>query len=287
MKLFSRTYSFIFILCILNAFIFTQPIFCSGAETPESTKNITGDEISRLFHEANRLFSEGNQLALSDPGKAKSLYEKAILRFERIIKDGGIENGKLYYNIGNSYFRIKNIGRAILNYRRAEQFIGNDLNLQTNLEFGRKTRKDQIEEKQETKILKTLFFWHYDLSSKIRLILFTISFGLLWLLATVRVFVKKPVFKWTVSIAALLSILFAGSLAIEYFAFRKSLPGVIISEEVTARKGNSVSYEKSFKEPLHAGTEFVLLEDRGAWLRVELPDDRTCWVPAADVELVR
>jgi len=282
-----RIVTFFFIFCLMGIRFFLFPDFCLCAEAAESSQPISNEELSRLFHEANSFFSEANKLALSDPQQATSLYEKSILRLERIIKDGGIENGRLYYNIGNIYFRIKDIGRAILNYRRAAQYIGNDLNLQKNLEFARNTRKDQIEEKQETKILKTVFFWHYDLSAKIRFILFTISSGLVWIFAALRIFSKRPVFRWIVSISAALSILFAGSSAVEYITLRNSVPGVIISQEVIARKGNSASYEKSFKEPLHAGTEFVLLENRGAWLRVELPDARTCWVPESDAELVR
>jgi tetratricopeptide (TPR) repeat protein len=233
------------------------------------------------------MFAEADKLAVSDPEKATALYKKSILRFERIIKEGGIENGKLYYDLGNIYFRTKDIGRAILNYRRAEQYIGNDVNLQQNLEFARNTRKDHIEEKQQTKILKTLFFWHYDFSAKTRLILFTVSFILLWFFSIICIFIKKPFFKWSISITAAASVLFAGSLLIDYVTFKKSIPGVIISQEVVARKGNSESYKKSFKDPLHAGTEFTLLEHRGNWLQVELPDARTCWLPASDVEVVR
>ncbi len=287
MSLRNRTYTFIFIFCLMGISVILSQIFCSGAEAAKSSEAITAEEISSLFHEANSMFSQANKLSLSDPEKATSLYKKSILRFERIIKDGGIENGKLYYNIGNIYFRIKDIGRAILNYRKAAQYIGNDINLQKNLQFARNTRKDQIEEKQETKVLKTVFFWHYDLSAKTRLILFTISFGLLWLFAAARIFIKKPFFKWAISITAALSIMFTASLLIEYITLQKSIPGVIISQEVIARKGNSESYKKSFREPLHAGTEFTILENRGNWFRVELPDARTCWVPASDIEQVR
>jgi hypothetical protein len=84
-----------------------------------------------------------------------------------------------------------------------------------------------------------------------------------------------------------LSLLFAGSLAADEISYNKNRPGVIISSEVSARKGNSETYESSFKEPLHSGTEFILLEERGGWLNIELADARTCWVPAKDVEMVR
>jgi tetratricopeptide (TPR) repeat protein len=280
------TYKLAVISTLLFIGIFFNTYPCA-AGNPGSDESITAEEISRLFNEANHMFGEADQLAVTDPEKATALYKKSILRFERIIKEGGIENGKLYYNIGNIYFRTKDIGRAILNYRRAAQYIGNDVNLQQNLEFARNTRKDQIEEKQQTKILKTLFFWHYDFSAKTRLILFTVFFILLWFFSIICIFIKKSFLKWSISIAATVSILFAGSLLIDYVTFQNSIPGVIISQEVVARKGNSESYKKSFKDPLHAGTEFTLIEHRGNWLQVELPDARTCWLPASDVELVR
>jgi uncharacterized protein YgiM (DUF1202 family) len=56
---------------------------------------------------------------------------------------------------------------------------------------------------------------------------------------------------------------------------------------VVARKGNSETYEPSFKDPLHSGTEFTLIEDRGDWYQIELADARTCWVTSKDVALVR
>lgn len=46
------------------------------------------------------------------------------------------------------------------------------------------------------------------------------------------------------------------------------------------------SYEPSFKDPLHAGTEFVLLEVRNEWSHIELPDGRQCWIPTDSASLV-
>jgi hypothetical protein len=244
-------------------------------------------QIADLYGQASELFRQANELAAKAPDEARDLYEKSAMRFERIAREGGIHNGKLYYNIGNAYFRMKDIGRAILNYLRAEQYIPGDPNLKQNLAYARKKRLDEIEEKQETQVLKTLFFWHYDLSTKTRVITFTISFMFLWIFAAIRIFAKKSFVGWSMAVVAVLSVLMAGSLVIEEGNLHKTRPGVIISSEVVARKGNSETYEPSFKEPLHSGTEFSLIEDRGSWYHVELVDSRTCWVPSKDVELVR
>jgi tetratricopeptide (TPR) repeat protein len=254
---------------------------------PLEAATLDASQVTDLYSQAKDLFKQANEAAASDPDRAQGLYAKAAMRFERIIKEGDVNNGRLYYNLANVYFRMKDIGRAIVNYRRAEQFIPNDSNLKQNLEYARKKRLDDIEEKQETRVLKTLFFWHYDLSTKTRVVIFTICFASVWIFAAIRIFAVRSFLNWSILASVALSLLLAGSLAADEINLRKERPGVIISPEVIARKGNSDTYEPSFKEPLHCGTEFVLVEDRGAWYRIELADSRTSWVPSKDVEMVR
>lgn len=244
-------------------------------------------QVADLYAQAKDLFHQANELAAVSPAQAEDLYGKAAMRYERIIQEGGVQNGKLYYNLGNIYFRLKDLGRAILNYRRAEQYIPNDPNLKQNLDYARERRLDDIEEKQETKVLKTLFFWHYDLSTKNRVMIFSVCFVLMWTAVAVRIFTKASYLRWCIIVSFVLSLLLSGSLLAEELSLRNTRPGVIISREVVARKGNSETYEPSFKDPLHSGTEFTLIEDRGSWYQIELADSRTCWVHSKDVALVR
>lgn len=268
----------IFMLLLIVAVVGIRPATAFALEPAQ---------IVDLYSQAKDLFRQANEVAATDPDRAKALYGKSAMRYERMIREGAIQNGKLYYNLGNIYFRMKDMGRAILNYRRAEQAIPNDPNLKQNLDYARKKRLDEIEEKQETKVLKTLFFWHYDLSTRSRVMAFTICFMLLWIFAGIRLFSNKPFTGWCITSALLLSLSLGGSLAAEEYSLRNNRPGVIISPEVVARKGNSETYEPSFKNPLHSGTEFMLMEDRGKWYHIELADARKCWVPSKDVQLVR
>lgn len=255
-------------------------------------KSINASELDQaaaadLYSQAKQLFREADSKSVKSKEEAILIYKKAAMRYERLIKEGGIENGKIYYNLGNTYFRVNDIGRAILNYLKAEQYMPDDVNLRQNLRYARERRIDKIEEKQETKVLKTLFFWHYDLSVKTRIMVFTSFFILLWIFSGSRIFIKRPFLTWCISVSLLISLLMAGSLTAEELVLKKIRPGVIVSIETTARKGNSETYEPSFKEPLHAGTEFTLMEDRGDWYHVELADSRTCWIRSGDTEMVR
>lgn len=239
-----------------------------------------------LLNEANNFFDQANALSVTDPDGARSLYEKAILRWERIAGEGGIRNGRLYYNLGNAYFLSGDLGRAILNYRRAERFIPNDPNLHQNLSYVGNQRTDRIEEPQRKRVLKTLFFWHYDLTTKTRAVLFVLFSLLFWACASARLFIRRASLSTLLVIGAILSVSLFSSLTVEALAHARDRSGVILASEVTGRKGNSETYQPSFQEPLHAGTEFSLIEDRGDWYHIALRDGRECWIPRNAAELV-
>ena len=140
-------------------------------------------EVWNLYREGESSFRQANELLQTDPARARDLFQKAALCFETVRSEGGIENGRLFYNIGNIYFRLGDTGKAILNYRRAERFIPNDINLQQNLNYARSRRVDKIEPKPQTQVLRTLFFWHYDLGGMTRAWLLAAISGLLWISA--------------------------------------------------------------------------------------------------------
>lgn len=265
------------------------PAFAGGAFAGGAFAGVAPDQaqLHTLLMEVNVFFSDANKRAGTDPEGAKDLYQKAILRFERIIHDGGVRNGKLYYNLGNAYFLTEDIGRAILNYRRAERYIPNDPNLHQNLDYVRNQRLDRIEEPQKTRVLKTLFFWHYDLAMRTRGILFVLFSLGLWVCASVRLFKRHALLTWGIAGCVALSALLFGSVAVEAVGHARDRSGVLLAGEVIARKGDGDTYQPSFKEPLHAGAEFALVEDRPAWRHIQLRDGRRCWIPREASRLVR
>lgn len=240
-----------------------------------------------LFREANEYFRRANDLYAADPAAARDFYLKAVRRFERLTNEGGVVNGKLYYNIGNCYFLLDDIGRAILNYRRAERYIPADVNLRQNLAYVLSKRLDRLEIEQRQRVMKTLFFWHYDLTTRIRSFIFGFFYVSFWSLAAVRLFYRRSALTRGLAVSFCVALLFFGSLAVDHYAAAAGGQGVLLASEVTARKGDGVTYSPSFKNPLHAGTEFTLLEKRGNWWHIELVDGRQCWVPGQEAALVR
>ena len=87
-------------------------------------------EINNLFNEANDLFLKKN-------------YESAIKLYESII-DRGYENSSVFYNLGNSYFRVEKIGQAIWAYRNAIRLKPRDIDIAHNLKVAEAYRADLI-----------------------------------------------------------------------------------------------------------------------------------------------
>ncbi len=247
---------------------------------------LSREQILSLFESGNQSFRKANSLA-DNPDEAKRLYEKAILNYEKIISDGEVRNPKLYYNLANACFLSGDIGRAILNYRRAEELDKTDANIQKNLAFARSRRIDKVAVKAEQRILKTLFFWHYDFSVGTKFLIACISFAIFCAVLTVMTW-RGRAFHWvvTAAICGILTICFLASVVVETRARADEAPGVITADEVVARQGDGRNYPESFKDPLHAGTEFDLIERRPGWFHVRLSNNTDTWIPENSAELI-
>jgi tetratricopeptide (TPR) repeat protein len=244
------------------------------------------DESLLLFSQANQTFSKANET--KDPQEAATLYEKAILDYEKIIEDGGIKNAKLYYNLANAYILINNTGKAILNYRKAQLLDSSDQDIYKNLNFARSKRADTIPVSSQKKILERLFFWHYDFSAKTRFVVGGVGFAVFCIWLTLKLWlVRWPATKAVCTLCALLALCMMSSVAAEYFAAKNNLGGVIIAESVIARQGDGNNYPPSFNDPLHAGVEFDVLQQRSGWLHIQLANGQDAWIPEQSSELIQ
>lgn len=266
-------YAVALIVCLLLS------ISSAAAETPLKT-----------LHAGLRLFREA--ASASSPAAAHSLYTEALLRFNRVVRRDGVRNGKIFYDIGNTYYRLDDIGRAILAYRRALLYRPHDPNLEENLAYLRSKRLDRFPTVSPPVVLRILFFWHYALSSPLQLALFLAFFALIWLFLSVRLVIQTCAGRsllplWPAGAAAIVAAAFLGSLVWQQIDLSSNRSGVIVANRVVARKGDARSYAPSFKQPLHEGTEFTLLAVRPEWYHIALSNGGDAWIPQSSARLVR
>jgi tetratricopeptide (TPR) repeat protein len=266
------------IIILLAAFFFLSVISPAQA-------GLSKEQKTSLFSQANENFRQAN--STQDPEQAERLYERAILTFEKIIDEGGVKNSMLYYNLANAYFLKGRLGKAILNYRRAEGLGDSDENIRKNLTFARSKRIDKIEIKTERRVLQTLFFWHYDFSLRTRFLLTCIFFGAVCICITAAIWLgQRSTYTVPAIICGILMLCFLSSVILEYKIQASKVSGVITSKEVLARQGDGENYPPSFKEPLHEGTEFDLIEKRPGWFYIRLSDGSDGWITEDSAELI-
>lgn len=83
-------------------------------------------------------FDRGNELYRA--GK----YQEAVKEYESIINQGKF-SAELYFNLGNAFYRDRQLARAILSYKRAAQYHPNDPDIEHNLKLAYLKTIDRIE----------------------------------------------------------------------------------------------------------------------------------------------
>ena len=214
------------------------------------------------------------------------LYEQAARSYQQLA-DKGYDDPALYYNLGNAYFKQGDLGRAILNYLRAERIAPRDDDVKANLDFARGQTLDVLETGEAPFIrfvTGLLFRFTTGELGAVALASWLLFSGSL-LLAMIG---PRRWLAWArpaALVTAVLLLLGAGSLAGRLYVDSTSREAVIVVEEVDVLSGPGNRYNPEFT--LHAGAETGLVERRGAWARIALPGGSLQgWVPAASVEEV-
>lgn len=88
-------------------------------------------EAEKVWERANTLYINGD-------------YVGAAAFYEAIV-DKGYISGRLFYNLGNAYFKAGELGRAVLNYNRAQKLMPYDKDVTYNLAVANGYVKDKID----------------------------------------------------------------------------------------------------------------------------------------------
>ncbi len=235
-----------------------------------------------LLERAETAFADGNSLKESDPELAKEKYSEAVLNYNSIT-EMGIRNSGIYYNIGNTWFRLGLIGKAVLNYRRALLFSPTDSQIRSNLEYARSLQKNKFISDNENKLTKVIFFWHFNLSLVVKIIILIIANLTIWLLLGLRLFGRR--LPALTAAAVFIFVVFGISAYLDFKESRKS-HGVITVESTEGRLGDSRSYESVFDTPLYEGAEFTVDQKRPGWILAQFGNGEKAWIEENTCELI-
>ena len=237
-----------------------------------------------VLSEAQMAYDQGVALQTSDPVAARESFRRSVERFQILVNDG-IENGRLWYNIGNANIQANEIGEAIAAYKAAARHIPSDGRLKANVQHARTLVRDPIQDTAATSMLKRLAFWHETLPTQFRLLLGVLAWSTCWVLISVRLFREIPGFKTATVCLGFVAVAMGISIGANIVDQHKD-QGVLTASEVIVRKGNGTNYAPMFSKPLHEGVEFDIIEQRPNWLHILLPNGSKGWIHEDDAQIV-
>lgn len=261
---------------------------CVFALASAARADTTGDDAKQALAQASELFRSGAAKLDTDRSAARDDLLASIDAFGRLIDESHVRNGKLYYNIANAHLLMGDTGRAILNYRRAQTLIPGNDNLRDNLAQARRRVPNRIDAPAETAVRRALLFWHDGVAARTRWHIFLGAWSAAWVLLLLRTTGAARAAGWWPALGcAAIASLAAGSLVAQERARGRTPEAVVVAEQAVARKGpDANAYQPSFTEPLRAGVEVEVVEQRPGWVLARLADGREAWLPADSVELV-
>lgn len=236
----------------------------------------------------NAALESGEQaivVARNDPHRAEQLLREAIGGFEALAADG-VRNPAIEFNLGTAYFRLGDLGAAILHYRRAEHLGGPAPDLSANLAHVRARVRPQIAATETETLLARLLFWQSGFSRGARL---WATAGLSvagWALLTWWRRRRVPALLTAGATLAALGLIVGAGLMWQVHDEAQRPAAVVVADEVVLRLGRGEGYDAALRDPLGPGVELRVMDERGGWYEVRLANGVTGWLPMSAVAKV-
>ena len=231
---------------------------------------ISSDDALSKFVAAGMAYKEGQ-------------YAATVERYKEIL-DGGRESGALYYNLGNSYYKKGDLGRAVLSYERAKRFIPRDGDLKFNADYVTSKIEGYGDDQNPNyfdRALKKL--QHFFTVSEMAIIIVGIGFAVgLFILIVCFMPWPRQYSRWAIGLLLLVIVVFANGLVSKLDEERHGAVVVVkAASYFEPREDSTVHFE------LSQGTKVKILKTEGGWVKIQRPDGKIGWAAQETVEKIK
>lgn len=210
------------------------------------------------------------------------------LKIYKQIEDSGYTSAYMYYNMGNAYFRLNQIAKAILYYERALLLEPNDADIQHNLKYANTFVSDKINELPEPFYITWYKAFTQIFSANtwawFSIALFLVILTLIYLnFLTVSTFVSKLI-KF---ITTVLFILWIVSISATYYSYNRLTAhsyAIIMDDTVEIKSSPDDNSTSLFV--LHEGTKVYIKETFEDWAEIRISDGNTGWIKIKSIERI-
>ncbi|MCX6304716.1 MAG: tetratricopeptide repeat protein [Bacteroidetes bacterium] len=223
---------------------------------------------------ANKAYSAGSYSIAAD------LYQK--------VADAGFASPELFYNLGNTYFKMNDYSRAILWYERARRLDPGNEDINFNLNVANTKISDKIEP------LPELFYkrWFNGLIQFLPADTWAMMFicmvvagllGLVMYLAS-RVLVLRKIGFWAalgLFLLSFVSFVFAWN---GYNFANSASEAIIFAPTITVKSSPDDKSTDLFV--VHEGTKVKLLDNISGWYEIRIANGSVGWLPKNSLEKI-
>ena len=232
--------------------------------------------------------SAPDMMAIANQRFQRGEFAEAAQQYEGLT-GLGYRDAAIYYNLGNAYMEDGDLGRAVLNYLRAEELSPRDPDIIVNLDLARSRTVDQLEAEGDSLLASAADFgrvWATPTE-------FAIAALLLWAIAGVAagILITRPAIRGRVVlrggavIAFVVMLVPLALLMSMLFSNPYENTGVVTARTVEVLGGPGPQYGEEFA--LHSGAQVRLVDSRHGWLQVALPGgELQGWLPSYALEAV-
>ena len=218
-----------------------------------------------------------------DAGK----FDQSIQIYEKILA-GGLESSVLYYNLGNAYFRNKEIPSALLFYEKALKLDPNNEDIRHNIAISNTRITDKVENVPE------LFYkrWWKALINSISLdtlgiliiLLFVVALVLLGIyLSFQQIHIRKFAFYASITLFIITIIALYAAGQKEHY-LQNEHEAIVFTPTVTVKSSPDAASTDLFV--IHEGLKVTLLDKIGDWQEIRIANGSIGWLKDNDIRKI-
>jgi tetratricopeptide (TPR) repeat protein len=260
--------------------------FCAAAQTPSAQP---GSDAGQQAN-ASTTVSTGTpdeMLTRAAELYSKSQFTAAARIYEKVKEQYG-SSDKLYYNLGNAYFKSKDLPSAILNYERSLRLNPADKDTRFNLEMCEARITDKIEPVGMFMVTR----WYLSLENSFDSNTWgyvSIFFFLIFITCLFAYFFAR--ISWLKKIGFFAGILTLGIsiLALVYSGDQRDQivnpdEAILFTPTVTVKSSPDQSGTDLFV--LHEGSKVTVLSILGTWSEIEIKDGNVGWLETKHLQTI-
>ena len=228
---------------------------------------LNADIYTQTFAEGNTAYQQAN-------------YTDAVASYQRLI-DSRVAAPEVFYNLGNAYYRMGDLGRAVTSYERALQEAPTFRPAQQNLHQALRSSKQNLDRPMEAAWRQALFFWDDSFSLTLVRNMSLVFWVLAWSLLALRQWCFFRFGRVIAGVLMVAALLFTGS------TWGKMYPiplAVAANETVAVHFGPSEEEMVRFK--LVEGNRVAVEGTNKGWVRIATVSKERGWVRERDLHFV-